>query len=222
MTPDRLLEVLKWYRTRSYGAMVRGKGDKRERSIREVRRCACAAEIGRSVASVPREKILLDVAIADEPTHTVRQRQTGQRRGQDSTVSLGIRTVNPGFYSPGIERRDVCISPLLRSTAERFEPEEEGGGGTGALRTRPLLFSVRHPPFGILSEISMTFSSRVSLNKILVKLLYNSTDDISIDFAERHDTIRENEISSLLTLSNRGIESGLHHFHPNNIHTGFK
>lgn len=75
----------------------------RYRSIREVRRCACAAEIGRSVASVPREKILLDVAIADEPTHTVRQRQTGQRRGQDSTVSLGIRTVNPGFYSPGIE-----------------------------------------------------------------------------------------------------------------------
>lgn len=65
-----------------------------------------------------------------------------------------------------VQRRDVCISPLLRSTAERFEPEEEGGGGTGALRTRPLLFSVRHPPFGILSEISMTFSSRVSLNKI--------------------------------------------------------
>ncbi|KAG7188561.1 hypothetical protein KM043_008193 [Ampulex compressa] len=32
------------------------------------------------VYSVPREKILRDVAITDEPTHTVRQRQTGQHR----------------------------------------------------------------------------------------------------------------------------------------------
>lgn len=65
-----------------------------------------------------------------------------------------------------VQRRDVCISPLLRSTAERFEHEEGGGGGgggAGALRTRPLLFSVRHPPFGIPSEISTTFSSRVIL-----------------------------------------------------------
>lgn len=32
------------------------------------------------VYSMPREKILRDVAITDEPTHTVRQRQTGQHR----------------------------------------------------------------------------------------------------------------------------------------------
>jgi len=101
---------------------------------------------------VSRGKILRDTTITDEPTHTVcdsdKQHRDGtgrdgmgrDRTGQDRLL-LGIRTVNPGFYSPGIEvysvlsrpryvcavplrvhvpelcptivRQDVCISPLL-------------------------------------------------------------------------------------------------------------
>lgn len=70
------------------------------------------------------EKILLDVAITDEPTHTHRAKNVCARgtrdRRQDRTVSFGIRTVNPAFYSPGIEVYSVltsnareCVRPYM-------------------------------------------------------------------------------------------------------------
>lgn len=75
--------------------------------------------VGRSMSSrcVSRGKILRDTAITDEPTHTVcdsdKQDSIGtgrDRTGQDR-LSLGIRTVNPGFYSPGIEVYSVLSRP---------------------------------------------------------------------------------------------------------------
>ncbi|KAI4481452.1 hypothetical protein M0804_009572 [Polistes exclamans] len=66
------------------------------------------------LSSVPREKILLDVAIADEPTHTVRQRQTGQRRPSgDRTVpsrsvsGLDLQKANRGIIDKHVSRVDV-------------------------------------------------------------------------------------------------------------------
>lgn len=75
--------------------------------------------VGRSMSSrcVSRGKILRDTAITDEPTHTVcdSDKQDGIGTGRDRTgqdrLSLGIRTVNPGFYSPGIEVYSVLSRP---------------------------------------------------------------------------------------------------------------
>jgi len=57
------------------------------------------------------ERYWRDAAITDEPTHTVATATNRTAPGQDGTVSLGIRTVNPGFYSPGIEVYSVLRSP---------------------------------------------------------------------------------------------------------------
>lgn len=113
--------------------------------------------------------------------HRVRQRQTGQHRdgtGRDGTgqdrLSLGIRTVNPGFYSPGIEvysvlsrpryvcaiplrvhvpelcptivRQDVCISPLLDTVLAG-----EGEGRAGKPPSPSSLSSSLPPPFAAIS-----------------------------------------------------------------------
>lgn len=93
------------------------------------------------VYSMPREKILRDVAITDEPTHTVRQRQTGQHRDRTGTVSLGIRTVNPGFYSPGIEVYSVLSARCVRAPFVWLSYVQPSRGKTFAyLRSFALLY----------------------------------------------------------------------------------
>lgn len=72
---------------------------------------ACCAT-GLRLAGASREKILRYArpSLMSQPT----PRATATNRtasGLDSTVSFGIRTVNPGFYLPGIEVYSVLSSP---------------------------------------------------------------------------------------------------------------